>query len=93
MLSTLPNRVFVPSHVLFQIMDNKLVVLNTQTELYFALDEAGARIWELLSDGVSSVSALETIVTEYDIDTLTVEKDMLNLLSQLEEKKLIHFGN
>jgi hypothetical protein len=89
--SALPFKVNISNDVLFQIMDQEYVLLNTQTEMYFGLDEVAARFWQLFSEGSSTQSAIEKVLTEYEVDRVVLENDLNNLLQKLESDQLITF--
>ena len=90
---TLPKQIIISNDVLFQILDNEYVLLQTQTERYFGLDAVAARFWQLFSDGLSTSLAVDVILTEYEIDRETVEKDLGNLLQKLEKDQLVTLKN
>ena len=51
----------------------------------YTLNEVGARIWELI-DGEKSVCEIrDRIVEEFDVDSQVAQKDIVELLMQLEE--------
>lgn len=53
-------------------------------ESIYALNEAGARIWELI-DGEKRVSEIKEIITkEFDVAHEQAEADMFKFLNQLE---------
>ena len=55
----------------------------------YTLNEVGARIWELI-DGRRTLAGIRAgIIEEYDVVPEEAEKDMLELLRQLESVKAI----
>lgn len=87
--TTLPISVNISTSVLFQNMGNEYVLLNMETELYFGLDEVAARFWQLFSDGSDISSAVDKVLTEYEVDRETLEKDLVVLLEMLESNQLL----
>lgn len=87
--ATLPTQIKISNDVLFQVIDNEYVLLQTLTQRYFGLDEVAARFWQLFSDGVDIRPAVDKVLAEYEIDRDTVEKDLGGLLQQLEKDQLI----
>ena len=85
----LPASVNISTSVLFQNMGDEYVLLNMETESYFGLDEVAARFWQLFSEGSAISSAVDQILSEYDIDRETVEKDLNLLLEKLESNQLL----
>jgi len=61
----------------------------TEVDSIYTLNEVAARIWELI-DGVNSVAAIrDTIVHEYDVTTEEAERDLINLLGQLQSVEAV----
>jgi hypothetical protein len=87
----LPSKINISNDVLFQNLDNEYVLLQTQTELYFGLDEVAARFWQLFSEGLSTQTVIEKVLTEYDVDKNTLQVDLAALLQKLESAQLITF--
>jgi len=76
-------RVSVPNGVLLRDLQGESVVLNLRTEKYFGLDEAGTRMWALLTDADSIQSAYERLVVEYDVDPGQLRADIERLIGEL----------
>jgi len=56
-----------------------------EVECIYALDEVGARIWELL-DGQRSLQAVrDVILEEFEVSETEAEGDLLALIEQLRE--------
>ena len=75
--------------VLAQEAEGTLVLLDLDHGSYFALDEVGARAWQLC-DGERSVEAvLATLCSEYDAPAETVRRDVSELLEALLHERLL----
>jgi len=75
--------------VLAQKATDALVLLNIDDGTYYALNEVGARIWEL-SDGTRSVADIIAIIEqEYDAPRATVEADVAELVEELAREQLL----
>ena len=75
--------------VLVERVDEETVLLDVDSGSYFALNDVGARIWELC-DGERSVDDIvATITAEYDVDTGTARADVAELLSTLAGEQLL----
>ena len=79
----------IPENVLFTTVDDDAVLLNTRTNQYFALDEVGARAWNLLTEGKSLRAAYEILLDEYEVDPVPLERDLLELVGHLTENGLV----
>lgn len=56
-----------------------------EVECLYALNEVGARIWELI-DGQRSVKALrDTLVAEFEINEAEAQQDLSELIHQLRD--------
>lgn len=90
---SLPKSVKISDNVLFQQINDECVLLNMESEQYFGLDDVGSRIWEILSENGDTEAALNLLLAEYDTDQETLKHDLLVLLTDLENEKLISFEN
>lgn len=77
--------------VIFQKLGDGAVLFSPSTEIYFGLNEVGARIWELLPPASSSIGGLcAVLATEYpDVPAETLRTDVLELLEDLAREKLV----
>lgn len=75
--------------VIAQKASNDLLLFNMDDGNYYSLNEIGSRIWELC-DGNHSVSQLvAALAAEYDASDEVLEKDVAELLENLQSGKLI----
>ncbi len=77
--------------VIFQKLGDGAVLFSPSTEIYFGLNEVGARVWELLAPTSSSVEVLcETLAREYPGVPLDVIRgDVEDLLQDLLRERLV----
>lgn len=78
-----------PSIVSRKIVDEVILVpirrKAEEIECLYALNEVGARIWELL-DGQRSLKVLrDAIVEEFDVNESEAQEDLTVLIEQLKE--------
>jgi hypothetical protein len=66
-----------------------MAILNPKTGIYFALDPVGARVWGLISESRCMREIRDTLLDEYEVKSERLEKDLLGLLSELQNKGLI----
>ncbi len=86
---TLDAVLMIPPHVRFAIVEQEAVLLDTRANTYYALDEAGARLWSLLAEGKSLPESCQVLMSEYEVGFAQLEKDVLELLEDLESKSLV----
>ena len=69
--------------------DPTLVLLNPQTGEYFTLEAVGTRVWQLC-DGKHTVSEIAAIISaEYDESHEVIARDVMELLEELFDAKLV----
>jgi hypothetical protein len=70
-------------------LGDEAVILGLQDGVYYGLEAVGARVWALLSvpRRVSEIVAL--LVEEFDVSAERCERDVLALLGELTERRLI----
>lgn len=86
---TLDADLHIPAHVSFSIVGQDAFLLNTQTNKYFAMEEVGTRLWEMLKDGQSLRDGYQVILGEYEIDPAQLEEDLLELVNHMLENGLV----
>ena len=86
---TLEINIKIPPHVIFTAVDGTAVLLNTQTNQYFSLDNVGARFWELLKGGYVLREIYRMLLTEYEVAPATLGQDILELVTSLEKNGLV----
>jgi len=86
---TLDTALHIPAHVLSTTVDQDAVLLNTQTNQYYALDEVGARFWSLITENKLLKEAYKVLLGEYDVSPSELEQDILELLTDLMENNLV----
>jgi len=85
-----PEQSFIISeNALFQEVSGETVLLDLVSENYFGLDGTGTRVWVLMVEGKSVKVILNTLLEEYEIDRVTLEADVEELLGKLVEAGLI----
>lgn len=80
----------VPS-VVFQSIDDGAVLFAPATELYFGLNEVGAKVWQMLPPALDSLDALcARLSEEYPtVDAQVIRQDVIELLDQLIAEGLV----
>lgn len=89
----LPKKVRISDNVLYQQINNECVLLDMDSEQYFGLDDVGARMWQILSEDGDTEKALTILLAEYDTDEKTLRKDLIKLITELGNEKLISVEN
>ena len=74
-------------------MGDEAVVLDLNSGTYYGLDDLGARIWTLIEQPVSLATLREAIMSEYEVDAETCERDLVAFLSKMQVAGLIDVGD
>jgi hypothetical protein len=69
--------------------DAETVILDLRNGVYYGLENAGARIWQLLKHPTSLGVLRDALVQEYDVEPRRCESDLRDLLRRLLERGLI----
>lgn len=68
------------------------MLLDLDGGTYFTLNEVGARIWELCDGQRSAAQISAAVAEEYDAPSQTIERDVLELLTELQAEGLVSVG-
>lgn len=86
---TINSRVRRSERVIAQSAAGTTVLLSMDGGKYYSLDEVGSRVWELC-DGTRSVGeAVAVLGGEYAVPRETLERDVLELLTDLRNENLV----
>jgi hypothetical protein len=77
-----------PNEVSSRVGD-EAAILDLDSAVYYGLDPVGARIFELLQKPVPLGEVLATLVAEYEVDEPTARTDLLTLVEDLLDKRLV----
>ncbi len=78
----------IPASVLYRKVEKEVVLLNLETEQYFALDEVGAEIVTQLTQEPMD-KALETLLDLYEVEPDVLCRDVQNLIDALVQAGLL----
>src|ERR1700683_3423069 len=70
-------------------LGDDLVILNLKSGVYYGLDPVGARVWELAEKRTAAAAIRDAIANEFAVDPATAERDLADLLGQMESEGLI----
>ena len=75
--------------VLYQEVEGELVILDSDAGRYYALDDVGLRVWELLVEHADLDRVVAVMLSEFDVDEATLRSDVDALVKQLEAAGLV----
>ena len=74
-------------------MDGEVVILDLKSGTYYGLDVVGAKVWTLIQKPVCLGTIREAIMSEYDVDAETCDRDILTFLDQMQAVGLVEVSN
>jgi coenzyme PQQ biosynthesis protein PqqD len=78
-------------HIVARRGDDAVILLDPDSGHYYTLDDVGGRIWELC-DGSRSVDEIaDLLAAEYDAPAERIRADVIELLSELREGRLVSY--
>lgn len=82
-------RVRLAKDVLMQKIGDDAILLNLNTENYFALDEVGTRIIDTLQESDSLKQAVRKLVGIYEVDESKLTSDAIRLVEECKQNGLL----
>jgi hypothetical protein len=70
-------------------VEGEIVALDLQGSSYFAVNRAGAALWEALAGGTTREDLVSKLVTEFGIDRDGAARDVDAFLAALAERELL----
>jgi hypothetical protein len=70
-------------------LGGEVVILNVKSGIYYGLDPAGARVWNLIQKPQSVAEVREALLREYDVEPSRFETDLMALLEKLLAEGLV----
>lgn len=86
---TMDDTFDIPPTVVARMVGDEVVILDLDAGTYFGLDPVGARIWELIGEGLTLSNVRDRMLNEYDTQSDTLEQDILELIKALREESLV----
>ena len=85
----LATKLTVPPQVMSRLVGDETVLLNLETGIYFGLDGVSRQIWDAVVEGDSLEQIAASIVSEYNVDKLQAQADVLEFANELVERGLL----
>jgi len=70
-------------------LEGEAVILGLADGVYYGLDGVGAMVWERLRHPTSVAELRDAVTAAFDVDAETAERDLLALLAELRERRLV----
>jgi hypothetical protein len=65
------------------------VMMNLQKGKYFALNDVGSGIWDIISRPITVKDIIDTLLKEYEVDAAVCEETVMSFLEKLKDAELI----
>jgi len=78
-----------PSIVYTELDNREAVLLNFETKCFYRLNEAGAKIWQLLNGKKTIGEITDVIVDEYDVDKDKALNSVNRHIKKLIKEKMV----
>ncbi|MEK4372520.1 PqqD family protein [Paenibacillus sp. FSL R5-0473] len=83
----------IDSNVIYVEMDGQSILLNMESSQYYALDQVGTFIWNLMKDGRTLNEMEQEILLAYDITEQQVKNDLKIYIDELSRVGIIKDQN
>ncbi len=81
-------RINSPS-VIYQVMDNEIVIINLESGVYYNIEGLGIALWKMI-DSHCSVDQMISLITErYNENSIQIRKEILDFLAILHSEGLL----
>lgn len=70
-------------------MDDEIVMMDIDKGKYYGINSVGSRIWELIKKPLKVNEIIATLLSEYNIDTQSCEKSVIDFLNKLYNSEII----
>ena len=83
------QRVVASENVLVRELAGEAVLLNLDSEQYFGLDEIGYRSWVALTTSATVGDAVQTLLSEYEVEPDRLLQNIRELIDKCAEHGLL----
>ena len=86
------SKITLSKNVFAQEIDEETIILDSETQEYFSINEIGKVIWSLIEEKKNLEEIKAEMLDMYEVPEEQIEKDLLNFIQALEQKGLIKIG-
>ena len=79
----------IPNSVMLQTIDDESLLLDTESEEFFSLNEMGYLMWKSMLNHNNLNDIKEEFLSLYDVSSDVLSKDIVEFSQTLEEKGLL----
>ncbi|MGA2713901.1 MAG: PqqD family protein [Bryobacteraceae bacterium] len=89
MSDVLPLAVTIADAVLYQELEDEVVLLNMENQQYYGLNDVGAKMWKSLMESGNIAVAGELLSQTYEIEQAVIRSDLESLVRDLLKAGLL----
>lgn len=86
---TLESRVRISDDAVFRELEGEAVIVHLDSGMYYGLDPVGTRLWQLIDAHGQLQPAFEAALGEFEVEPERLQRDLLQLVSDLERHRLV----
>ncbi len=86
---TLDTKVHIKETVFLQEVDGETILLDTESEEYFSLNEVGSIFYHILKEEDDLRVIVDELSTHFDLSKEKLQRDLFAFIETLSEKKLV----
>ncbi|HFD13685.1 MAG TPA: PqqD family protein [Epsilonproteobacteria bacterium] len=86
------EKIIIPSSVFAQLVDDEMILLDTESENYFGLDAVGTVMWQQLVENPLLDVLKSYMLEQYEVEEERLEKDIEIFVKTLVDHQLITLG-
>lgn len=79
----------IPDGVIFEEVDEQVVLLSLEGGRYYKLNGSGSRVWALIREHGDLEKVQEAMASEYSADPNEIRRDVATLVADLETHGLV----
>lgn len=83
------TRFEIPAHLMVKVIDGQCLVLDVSKGTYYGLDAIGLRVWQLIGESQAFGEICDCLLSEFDVSAAVLERDIEELVLDLEKNQLI----
>ena len=83
------QRIHRSKQVMWNVVDNEAVLLNTETGFYYGMNKTASVIWELLETPKTIEEIVQEMNKRFSVDSAVLTGDVEQIIKTLTSKRLI----
>jgi len=84
------KNIYIKENVFLQEVDGEVILLDSQTEEYFSLDEVGAIFYQMLKEEPNFEKSAKELAEHFKMNEEIIKIDLLKFVNSLLDKKLLN---